>query len=53
MAKIRKDLVGSVLIENPAGGDPIVLVAGDEVPKGVELGEHVVEPTRGTRSPGE
>lgn len=44
MAKIRKDLVGSVLVENPAGGDPIVLVAGDKVPDGVKLGDHVLEP---------
>lgn len=42
MAKIRKDLIGSVLIENPAGGDPIVLVAGDKVPEGVVLGDHVL-----------
>lgn len=42
MARIREDLVGSVLIENPAGGDPLVLVAGDKVPDGVELGAHVL-----------
>lgn len=42
MAKIRKDLIGSVLVDNPAGGDPIVLVAGDRVPEGVVLGDHVL-----------
>lgn len=42
MAKIRKDLIGSVLVENPAGGDPIVLVAGDKVPDGITLGDHVL-----------
>lgn len=42
MAKIREDLVGSVLVENPEGGDPIVLTAGDKVPKGIQLGEHVL-----------
>lgn len=42
MAKIRKDIIGSVLVDNPDGGDPIVLVAGDKVPDGVELGDHVL-----------
>ncbi|MDQ7877366.1 hypothetical protein Q9R08_05180 [Microbacterium sp. QXD-8] len=42
MAKIRKDLFGSVLVDNPTGGDPLVLVAGDEVPEGVALGDHVL-----------
>lgn len=42
MAKIRKDLIGSVLVNDPDGGDPIVLVAGDKVPDGVELGDHVL-----------
>lgn len=44
MAKIRKDLIGAVLVENPDGGDPIVLVAGDKVPDGVKLGDHVLAP---------
>ncbi|MFT4281179.1 hypothetical protein [Microbacterium sp.] len=47
MAKIRDDLVGSVLIDNPEGGDPIVLLAGDKVPEGVELGDHVLAPKGG------
>lgn len=42
MAKIRKDLIGSVLVDNPAGGDPIILVAGDKVPEGIVLGDHVL-----------
>ncbi|ONI65632.1 hypothetical protein CSIV_04960 [Microbacterium sp. CSI-V] len=42
MAKIRKDLIGSVLVNDPDGGDPIVLVAGDKVPDGVDLGDHVL-----------
>lgn len=42
MAKIRKDLVGSVLVTLPGQSDPVVLVAGDTVPDGVEFGEHVL-----------
>lgn len=52
MAKIRDDLVGSVLVENPNGGDLIVLVAGSKVPKGVELGAHVLAP-KGSGASGE
>lgn len=38
MAKIREDLEGVVSV------DGHVLYAGDEVPDGVEVGEHVLEP---------
>lgn len=44
MAKIRKDLVGSVLVTLPGQSDPVALVAGDKVPDGVELGDHVLAP---------
>lgn len=47
MAKIRKDLIGSVLIDSGDGGDPIALVAGATVPDGVELGAHVLAPESG------
>lgn len=50
MAKIREDLIGSVLIENPEGGDPIVLLAGADVPKGVKVGEHLLDPNAPTRA---
>ena len=40
MSKIREDLEGVVVIGT--GGDPIVLHPGDDVPEGVELGDHVL-----------
>ena len=39
---IRADLDGSVFVHGDQGSVP--LVAGDVVPAGVELGEHVLEP---------
>ena len=39
---IRPDLDGSVFVHGDQGSVP--LVAGDVVPAGVELGEHVLEP---------
>ncbi len=50
MAKISKKLVGSVLVANPAGGDPLVLRAGDDVPEGIELGDHVLEPEKAPKT---
>lgn len=44
MARIRQDLVGSVLVAHPGTSDPIALIAGDEVPDGIFVGEHVLEP---------
>ena len=41
MAKIRDDLVGVVYLK-----DGRKLAAGDTVPDGVELGEHVLAKTR-------
>ncbi|WP_030143876.1 hypothetical protein [Mycetocola saprophilus] len=38
MSRIRLDLVGAVWI------DGVALLAGDEVPEGAVVGEHVVEP---------
>lgn len=43
MARIRKDLIGSVLVANPNTGEPLALLAGDKVPEGVEVGAHVLE----------
>lgn len=37
MAKIRDDLAGSVLVSNGA-----FLHAGDEVPEGVTVGDHLI-----------
>lgn len=45
MAKISDDLVGVVTTYNAAGG-PVVLKAGDDVPAGVEVGEHVLATTK-------
>lgn len=51
MAKIRKDLVGSVLVILPGESDPTTLVAGDTVPDGVELGDHVLAPEKDAKEP--
>lgn len=40
MAKIREDLVG-VVVAVEETGQPIILRAGDTIPKGVEVGDHV------------
>ena len=40
---IRGDLIGVVLIPRTAA-DPLLLKAGDPVPDGVEVGDHVLEP---------
>ena len=38
--KIRKDLVGVVFVATE-NGSPIMLKAGDEVPEGVTVGDHL------------
>lgn len=43
MARIRHDLVGSVLVTVPGSPDPVALTAGMTVPDGIELGDHVLE----------
>lgn len=47
MAKISDDLVGVVTTYN-AAGEPVALKAGDDVPAGVEVGEHVLAKTKRT-----
>lgn len=47
MARIRKDLIGSVLVANPTTGEPLALLAGDKVPEGIEVGTHVLEAKSG------
>ena len=51
MATIRDDLVG-VVTAYDATGVSVVLVAGDDVPEGVEVGDHLlagaVEPEAAT-----
>ena len=39
--KIRKDLVGVVCVAAQDNGSPIMLKAGDEVPEGVTVGDHL------------
>ena len=40
MAKIRDDLVGVVYVE--VEGDRVMLRAGDDIPDGVSLGDHLL-----------
>lgn len=42
MARIRADLFGSVIVTLPDRTEPIVLLAGDVVPEGVVVGDHVL-----------
>ncbi|QSM04164.1 head-to-tail adaptor [Mycobacterium phage prophiGD51-2] len=49
MARIRDDLVGSVFL-----GDGVVLFAGDTVPRGATVGEHLLaeeKPARKAKAP--
>ena len=39
MSRIRDDLEGVVIVATD--GNPIVLKAGDDIPDGVEVGDHV------------
>lgn len=41
MKMIRKDLVGVVYVAAQDNGSPIMLKAGDEVPEGVTVGDHL------------
>ena len=52
--KIRKDLVGVVFVATE-NGSPIMLKAGDEVPEGVTVGDHLTvdEPTTDTDDDGQ
>ena len=43
--KVRSDLEGVVWVR--LGASPVMLQAGDEIPDGVSLGEHLVEKPRG------
>lgn len=52
MAKIRKDLEG-VAMAVSAVGEPIILRAGDKVPDGVEVGDHLLEKKSSTSAAGE
>lgn len=47
MAKIRTDLDGVVWVE--VNGDRVALAAGDDVPDGIAVGDHLVAPTKRTR----
>ena len=52
--KIRNDLVGAVVVASETG-TPLILKAGDEVPEGVTVGDHVTvdEPTTTTDDDGQ
>ena len=41
MAKIRADLIGGVTLR--IGLDPVTLYAGNEIPEGAAIGDHLVE----------
>jgi len=43
MARIRQDLDGSVFLHGGRTG-PVILFAGDEVPDGLEVGAHLLDP---------
>lgn len=42
MSTIRQDLIGSVIIHTDEG--TVTLFAGDEIPEGVTVGEHLIHP---------
>jgi len=42
VARIRDDLDGSVYLHTGGPDGPVVLFAGDEVPKGSEVGAHLL-----------
>ena len=54
MQTIREDLVGVVFVATE-NGSPIMLKAGDEVPEGVTVGDHLTvdEPTTDTDDDGQ
>lgn len=48
MASIRDDLEGVVLVQTRDGlGEPITLRAGDKVPRGVTVGDHLIAQSTG------
>lgn len=50
MAHIRADLEGVVVIQSRNGlGRPVVLKAGDKIPRGVTVGEHLVAASGSSR----
>jgi hypothetical protein len=51
MAKIRADLIGVTIITTDAG--PVMLAAGDEVPEGAVVGDHLTEPEAPTEPAGD
>ena len=50
MSRIRADLIG-VVIARDADGQLVTLEAGDEVPSGVVVGDHVTEPAEPAAEP--
>lgn len=46
-ARIRDDLDGTVYLHTGGPSGPVVLVAGDKVPDGVEVGAHLLGPEDG------
>ena len=46
-ARIRPDLDGTVYLHTGGPSGPVVLAAGDEVPDGLEVGVHLLEPEDG------
>lgn len=52
MAKIRADLVGVTYAHQPDGAW-IVLSAGDDVPSGITVGDHLIDDQVGTAAPSE
>ena len=55
VARIREDLDGSVYLHTGGPDGPVVLFAGDEVPKGSEVGAHLLapeEPAEATKEEG-
>lgn len=49
MSRIRSDLVGVVCAY--VDDAPVVLKAGDEVPEGAEVGDHIIDPVAGDEVP--
>ena len=46
-ARIRSDLEGTVYLQTGGPSGPVVLVAGDKVPDGLEVGAHLLDPDDG------
>lgn len=50
MSKIRDDFEGVVMAYDE-GGLPVALVAGDDIPAGVEVGDHVLADAGAKKAP--